>query len=190
MAKKLFKKLNMSSFYSLDELFNLNLAKFGSNVLISRFAQIYNPQNLEIGNNVRIDDFCIISAGIGTKIGSHVHISAYVGIWANRGLTISDYCNISMGSRILTESDDFTGLALVGPMFPIEKRKLHGGPMIIQKFVNIGANVTILPLSEIPEGAAIGAGSLVVKPLKAWSINFGCPAKFVRERSREMLKLL
>lgn len=179
----------MASFYNMEELSQLGLKTFGRNVLISRYARIYNPQNLEIGSNVRIDDFCVISAGIKMIIGNYVHISCYVGIWGNRGIIINDYCNISMGTKILTETDIYDGSVLVGSMFPIQHRKLKGGEMIIHQYVNIGMNCTILPIDEIPEGVAIGANSLVNKPLEAWKIYVGSPVKILRDRSRDMIEL-
>ena len=179
----------MSSFYNLSELAQLGLKKYGSNVLISRYARFYNPHNLEIGSNVRIDDFCVISAGVGIKIGDYVHVSCYSGLWGNRGLTISDYCNISIGTRILTETDDYGGQSLVGSSFPLKYRKLSGGPMILHPFVNLGMNTIILPIPEIPEGVVIGASSLVAKPLQPWTIYAGIPVKPIKPRVKDIIKL-
>ena len=179
----------MSSFYSLSELSNIGFRKFGTNVLISRYARLYNPQNIEIGSNVRIDDFCFISAKSPVKFGNNVHLSCYTGIWAANSLDIGNNTSISTGSKILTETDDFSGNYLTGPSVPLKYRKLKGQPMKIYPFVNIGANSTILPISEIQEGAVVGACSLVTKPLAAWTIYTGIPAKAVKSRNKGMLDL-
>ena len=43
--------------------------------------------------------------------------------------------------------------------------------------------------SGFGEGAAIGAQSLVTRPLRPWTIYAGAPAKVVRERRRDILDL-
>ena len=107
----------------------------------------------------------------------------------NRGLTIEDDCNVGIGTRILTETDNYDGTALVGSMFPLKYRKSSGAPLKICQFVNIGMNTTILPVDEIPIGVAIGANSLITKPLLPWSIYAGVPAKFIKPRSKDMINI-
>ena len=112
----------MASFYSLTELSNIGFKKFGSNVLISRHCQIYNPQNITIGNNVRIDDFCLISGGDHINFGNYIHISSHCGLWGNHGITLCDFTNVSSGTKIFSESDDFKGNFLTGPTIPKKYR--------------------------------------------------------------------
>ena len=50
----------MNSFYSKEELKELGLKKYGTNVLISRKASLYDVINITLGDNVRIDDFVTI----------------------------------------------------------------------------------------------------------------------------------
>lgn len=178
----------MDSFYKFDELVHIGFKSLGNNVLISRSAKIYNPHIIEIGSNVRIDDFSFISGGKGIIFGNYIHISANVCIWGNNGLKIGDFVTISSGSRIFTESDDFSGNYLLGPMVPWEYRKTYGYFMTIYDYVNIGAGCTILPITHIPIGCAIGAHSLVTNILEPWSINIGVPAKFKKNRSMKLLE--
>ena len=70
-----------NSFYEKNELERLGIKKIGKNVLISRKASIYNPEEILIGNNVRIDDFCILSGKI--KLGSNIHISSFCALYGN-----------------------------------------------------------------------------------------------------------
>lgn len=76
----------MNSFYSKEELQNIGFKKIGENVLISKKASIYSPQNIIIGNHVRIDDFTILSGEI--EMGDYVHISAYVALYGKYGIKI------------------------------------------------------------------------------------------------------
>ena len=64
-----------SSFYSQKELTSIGFKSIGTNVLISKKASFYSPEEISIGNNVRIDDFCILSGKI--TLGSNIHISAF-----------------------------------------------------------------------------------------------------------------
>lgn len=76
----------MNNFYSIKELKELGFKDIGDNVLISRKASIYSPENIKLGNHVRIDDFTILSGNI--IIGNYVHISAYVALYGRFGIEI------------------------------------------------------------------------------------------------------
>ena len=97
----------MTSFYSEEELAQLGLKSYGSNVLISRFASIYSPQTIEIGSNVRIDDFCILSGKI--YIGDWCRVSAYCALYGSMGIVMEGFCGISPRSTILSATDDYSG---------------------------------------------------------------------------------
>lgn len=46
-----------TSFLSESELKTIGFLKYGTNVLVSRKASIYNPEQIVLGDNIRIDDF-------------------------------------------------------------------------------------------------------------------------------------
>ena len=56
-----------TSFLSESELKTIGFLKYGTNVLVSRKASIYNPEQIVLGDNIRIDDFCILSGNIKRK---------------------------------------------------------------------------------------------------------------------------
>lgn len=177
------------SFYTISELEQLGLKKYGNNVLISRYARIYNPGNISIGNNVRIDDFCILSSGTEPFIlEDYIHISAGVYIYGQNGFHMKSFSNVSSGTKIFTQSDTFDGDFLIGPMVPLEHRNVYGSSLIIEKHVIIGTSSVILPEAVIEEGVAIGANSLVKTHCKAWSIYAGSPVKYIKMRSKEILE--
>ena len=132
----------MDSFYSRSELEHIGFATIGKNVLLSRKASIYSPAMISIGDNVRIDDFCILSGCIG--IGSQVHISAYVALYGGMGITIEDYSGVSARTTIYSAVDDFGGDYLIGPMCPVEMTHVMGGPVVLQKYVQVGASCVIV----------------------------------------------
>ena len=178
----------MTSFYTEEELKDLGLKSFGSNIKISRFARFYSPEKISIADNVRIDDFCILSGNI--IIGSHIHISAYCALYGAEGIVLEDYTGISPRSTLFSVMDDFSGDYLIGPIHPKSMINVTGGPIIIRKYSQIGANCVVFPNVEIAEGAVVGAMSLVTKSLESWTINFGIPAKVVKKRSKGLIELL
>jgi galactoside O-acetyltransferase len=175
-----------NSYYGEDELKKLGLKGFGKNVFISRKASFYNPKSISIGNNVRIDDFCILSGNI--NIGSFVHIAAYCVLYGRMGILVKDFCSLSAKVIIYSASDDFSGKFLAGPTMPEKYTNVSGGKVTINKYVLVGAGSIVFPNIVIGEGVAVGSMSLVNTSLDAWGIYVGIPAKFLKKRSRELLK--
>ncbi len=164
--------------------------KIGKGSFISPNATIYSPEGLEIGENVRIDDFCILSCGGGVKIGSHVHIAPYSVLFGKYGIELEDFSEFAARTTILSATDDWYGNSLVGPCIPDEfKPTLKTGKVTIRKHALLGVGCTVMPGVTIDEGSSVGAYSLVKGHLAAWGIYAGVPAKWLRARSQEMVKL-
>lgn len=178
----------MTSFYSEEELSQLGLKSYGMDVKISRFARIYGAEQITIGDNVRIDDFCILSGHI--TIGSNIHISAYVALYGAKGIVLEDYTGISPQTTVYSAMDDFGGDYLIGPIRDSSKTNVTGGPVIVKKYSQIGTKCCVFPNLTIGEGVAVGACSLVTKSLEEWGIYVGVPAKFLKQRSRNLIKLV
>ena len=178
----------MTSFYSEEELKSLGLKKVGSKVLISRNASLYSTSQIEIGDNVRIDDFCILSGNI--KIGSNVHISAYTALYGKNSIILEDYTGISPRSTVFSAMDDFSGEYLVGPIHQDFQINIIGGPVLIKKYSQIGANCVVFPNVTIEEGAVVGAMSLVNRSVDKWTINAGIPVRYLKKRSNQLLNLI
>lgn len=177
----------MTSFYTDQELQNLGLKEYGTNVLISRKCSIYSASHISIGNNVRIDDFCILSGNI--KIGNYVHISAYTSMFSGDShIVIGDFVALSSRNVIYAESDDYSGESMVNPMVPDEYKNLERGDVSVGRHSIIGTGSTILPGVNIGEGVAIGAMSLINRNLEPWTINVGIPCRKIKERVRKPLE--
>ena len=180
----------MSNFLNLRELRKLGLKKFGQNVQISRNALLINPQSITIGNDVRIDAFAVLTASKKKfSIGSNVHLGMHCFINGSYGFEIKNFSSISSGCKIFSSSDDYSGNFLFSPTIPKKYTKPKNKKVLIEKFVNIGANSVVLPGVIIKEGSAIGALSLVNKNLNSWEIYFGIPAKKIGVRSKKIIKL-
>lgn len=180
------KKLN--SFYKKEEYEKLGLKKVGENVLISRNASIYSPQNISIGNNVRIDDFALLSGKIHIK--NFVHISAYTALFGGKkGIYIDDFVALSSRNSIYAVNDDYSGNFMSNPMVPIEYRNVTEGKVMIEKHVMIGSCSIVLPNIKLREGSVFGAMSYIIADSEEWSINVGIPAKKIKERRKNILQL-
>jgi len=174
----------MNSFLKKDELEQLGLKSYGENVLISRFARFYSPDQISIGNNVRIDDFCILSGDI--DIGSNIHISSYVVLYGSKGIVLENYTGISPRSTLFSAMDDFSGDYLIGPIHPKEFTNVKGGEIILRQYSQIGAHCVVFPDVTIGEGTVVGACSLVTKSLSDWGVFVGLPAKWMKMRSKKI----
>jgi acetyltransferase-like isoleucine patch superfamily enzyme len=175
-----------NSFYSEDELKTIGLKAYGKNVLISRKSSIHSPELISIGNSVRIDDFCILSGKI--SLGSFIHISAYSALYGQYGIEMHDFSGLSPRCTVFSATDDFSGDYLTNPMVPEKFRNVTGGGVIIGKYVQVGAGCIIMPDIILNEGAAIAALSFVNSSVKEWTIVGGIPAKYIKNRSSEMVK--
>lgn len=182
----------MSSFYTEEELRRIGFKSFGKNVLISKKASIYGAENITIGNNVRIDDFCILSGKI--NIENYIHISAHTSLFAgNVGINIEDFAGISSRCAVYAITDDYSGNFMTNPMTSDKYRNVISSKIIIKRHSIVGSGSTIVPNGEneliIDEGSAIGAMSFVKKSTLAWNIYIGIPARIVKQRNKNILKL-
>ncbi len=176
-----------TSFYSINELSLIGFKRYGKNVMISRKTSIYSPEKISIGDNVRIDDFCVLSGEI--TIGSYVHISTYVGIYAGEGVVLEDYTGLSSKCTIYSAMDDFSGNYMIAPLPDPKYTNLHGGPVILKRFVQVGVNSTVFPNVTINEGSVIGAHSLVNKCIEPWGIYVGVPCRKIKDRSNKIVEI-
>lgn len=176
------------AYLSQDELSIIGFKSLGINVKISTRAIIYNPEAIEIGDNTRIDDLCILSGKI--KIGSYVHIGPMCLIaGGGPGIFIGDFSGVSYGSKIFSQSDDYSGASLTSPLIPKKYKNEMHEPVYLGKHVIVGASCVIMPGVNIAMGCAIGAMSLVNKNTDPWGIYIGQPARRIKDRKQDMLML-
>lgn len=180
----------MDSFYSVEELNNIGFKKLGENVKISRKTSIYGANNISIGSNVRIDDYCCLVAGKeGIVLGSYIHLAFFCILMGSSGIEMEDFSGLSSRVSIYSATDDYSGNSLTNPTVPDKYKKIYSGKVTLRKHVIIGTNTTILPNLEIGFGSSVGANSLVTKSLEEWGVYVGTPAKKIKERSRDLLKI-
>ena len=174
-------------FLNQSQLYKLGFKSLGQNVLISDKASIYCAELISIGSNVRIDDFCILSGEI--TLHNYIHISAYSALYGKLGIELHNYTGLSPRCTIFSASDDFSGKYMISPMVPKELTNVKGGKVILEKFVQVGSGSVIMPDLNISEGSIIGAMSFLKTSTDPWGIYSGCPARFLKERKKDLIQL-
>ena len=135
----------------------------------------------EIGEGVKIWHFSHVMPGCkigdGCNIGQNVVISPKVVL----GKNVRVQNNVSIYEGVICEDDVFLGPSMVftnviNPRSAVS-RKHEYLPTFVRKGASIGANATIVCGNEIGEYAFIGAGAVVTKPVPAYALVVGNPAK-------------
>jgi acetyltransferase-like isoleucine patch superfamily enzyme len=165
------------------------LSAFGTNVYISKTVEIRRPNLVSVGSNVAIDTGFYLTTG--SEIGSYVHIGPYVTCigGANAKITIGNFVGIAAGARFICLGDEHLGSGLVGPLIPdMYRDQIVGGKIVLEEFSSIGTNAIVFPGVTIAEGCVVGAGSVVTKDTRPWTIYVGNPARPVRIRENEKMK--
>lgn len=173
-----------------DAIKTLGFSSVGENVQISDRASFYGASRIVLGNNVRIDDFCVLAAGLGgISIGNHVHIAVGSTLIGAGRITMSDFSGLSSRVSIYSSSDDYSGATLTNPTVPSDFTGVTNADVMLGKHVIVGSGSVILPGVTLEEGVAVGALSLVHKRCEAFGIYAGNPARRIKERKRDLLKI-
>jgi UDP-2-acetamido-3-amino-2,3-dideoxy-glucuronate N-acetyltransferase len=138
-------------------------------------------EGCEIGEGVKIWHFCHIMPGCvigdGCNLGQNVVVSPKVVL----GKNVRVQNNVSIYEGVVCEDDVFLGPSMVftnviNPRSAIS-RKHEYQRTVVKRGASIGANATIVCGNEIGEFAFIGAGAVVTKPVPAYALLVGNPAK-------------
>jgi acetyltransferase-like isoleucine patch superfamily enzyme len=156
---------------------------------VYELAKVVGRANFTLGVNSQIDDFCFINAGDKCVIGRNVHIASFTSIAGGGECYIDDFAGLSAGCRLITASDDFTGPYLTNPTVSPEYTNVNKGIIRIGKHAIIGTNCVIFPNVTIGEGCAVGAGAIIRKDLKAWTVYavINGKLKALKERPQEVI---
>ena len=180
--------------------------KVGKNVIFGRNITIRHPHKIIIGNNVVFDDYCVIDAkgekNKGIIIGDNVLISRNTIISCKEGnIEIGDNSNIGTNCLIHSETTVRIGTYVLLAAYCyvvaggthdfrrtdtpiITQPSISKGGVTIQDDVWLGAGVTVLDGVLIEKGTIVGAGAVVNKHLRAYSVAQGVPARVVKRRQR------
>jgi UDP-2-acetamido-3-amino-2,3-dideoxy-glucuronate N-acetyltransferase len=140
-------------------------------------------ENCQIGEGSKIWHFSHIMSG--SKIGKKCNIGQNVVI--SPGVVLGDNVkvqnNVSIYTGVYCEDDVFLGPSVVftnilNPRSAINRRDKYIETRIM-KGASIGANATIICGIKIGSFSLVGAGAVVTKDVKPYSLVVGNPAKHV-----------
>ena len=138
-------------------------------------------EGCQIGDGTKVWHFSHIMSGcvIGNNcnIGQNVVVSPKVTL----GNNVRVQNNVSIYEGVICEDDVFLGPSMVftnviNPRSAVS-RKHEYLKTLVRKGASIGANATIICGNEIGEYAFIGAGAVVTKPVPAYALVIGNPAR-------------
>lgn len=156
-------------------------------------SNILNMENYFKHESAYVDEGCVI--GAGTKIWhfSHIMSNCIIGENCNigqnvvvspevrLGRNVKIQNNVSVYTGVICEDDVFLGPSMVftnviNPRSAVA-RKNEYKQTILRRGASVGANATIVCGNEIGEYALIGAGSVITKPVPAYALVVGNPAR-------------
>lgn len=140
-------------------------------------------EGCQIGEGTKIWHFSHVMAGCkigdGCNIGQNVVVSPKVFL----GNNVRVQNNVSIYEGVNCEDDVFLGPSMVftnviNPRSAVSRKHEYMQTMV-RKGASIGANATVICGNEIGEYAFIGAGAVVTKPIPAYALVVGNPARHI-----------
>lgn len=115
-----------------------------------------------------------LSIGIRFGCNTGTYINALGGIKIGNNVLLGNNVTISAGRH---EIDNLSHSIIENPTVPLE--------ILIEDDVWIGSGAIIMPGVRIMKGSVIGANSVVTKDTLPYSVNFGVPSRFYRNRQNK-----
>lgn len=126
----------------------------------------------EVGAGCRIAPSCRVWAPWNLVMGEFSALGDGVDCYSMGPITLGSKVAVSQRSFLCAGSHDVRSLS----------RPLVTGPIVIEDHVWIAAECFVHPDVVIREGAVIGARSVVLKEMPAWSICAGHPCRKIKDR--------
>lgn len=141
-------------------------------------SPVHKLHTLLLKKGASIESRCVVNTWHGdVRLGRFSHIG--INTIMIGPITLGNHVGIAQNCFLSGENHRFDDM---------KKSFMEQGysikPIIIQDYVWIGANCTILPGVEIGERCVVGAGSVVTKNIPAYSLVVGNPARIVKKYDR------
>ena len=172
---------------------NAHLISLGENVIIDDDCVLdgrgAGPAGIEIGDRTILGRGVSVQAKIGpirigadSDIGMHSVIHSQGGVEIGSAVVLGGGCKLSGGVFQTDRGGAGGGTAAPGDMSAREQTRWTKGPIRIGDQSLVGFGSLFLDGVDVGEGAVIGAGSVVVSSVPAWSVAAGVPCRVRRRR--------
>lgn len=162
-------------------------AEFGRGTALETPVRLLGERRIAIGNNVFVGPGCWLQT---TDEGGEE-----VALWIGDGSNIAGNCVISavshvrLGKKVLLARNvyisDHIHAYEDASMAVLDQGVARVQPVDIEEGAWLGQNVVVCPGVRIGRGAVIGANSVVLEDIPAFSLAVGAPARVVRDFSHE-----
>lgn len=178
MPKKSFRKIAYNIIYPFFSIFDRYVTnQLVGNIPIWTLRKIWlKLMGMKIGRYSQIDMGVKYHVPRYVKIGRSTHINSGCFFDAKGRITIGDNVSISMNVALCTG-----GHKVNDPYFSPDHR-----PIVVEDYVWIGINATVMHGVTIGKGAVVAAGAVVTKDVEPYTIVAGIPAKKIGERDPDL----
>jgi acetyltransferase-like isoleucine patch superfamily enzyme len=148
-----------------------------------------DPKKIEIGKNTHIrGELHTFRYGGNIAIGENCYIGDHTRIWSGEAVTIGNFVQISHNVNIIdTNAHEIDAYERAERYLDLlknghwkDKGSVLTSPIVIEDYVWISFNCTILKGVKIGKGAIVGANSVVVDDVPPFTLVLGNPAKVVK----------
>jgi len=190
-----------------QKLYRNLLGACGRGVVIGRNVTLRHPHQIRLGDRVIVDDNVVLDAKGEEDTTIEIADDAIIGrnsILSCKGGTIrlGKRCNISVNCTLISESRLVVGerVLIAGHCYviaggnhglaridvaPIDQPRVEKGGVEIAENCWLGAQVTVLDGVTMGRDAVAAAGAVVTKPVEAFTIVGGVPAKVLADRRKQ-----
>ena len=168
--------LKKKNYLSKKDLNKIGFMKIGKNVLISKYANFYNPKKIIIGSNCRIDDYVIFSTnkkkiviGDNVKVGRSCHINGSGGINIKKNVILSSFVTLHSSNHIYSKRNNKNIEIIKYGQIEIEENSI------------IGSNSIVVGPCKINKNGVLGTMSFLKTNIKKNELFAGIPAKKINK---------
>ena len=178
------------------------LGKCGRNVVFGANTVLRHPHKIEIGDNVIIDDNCLLDAKGWDNTGIHIGSGVFLGrnsilsckngdIVLGARVNIGFNCEVFSGSHVVFGADTLVAAYcyfIGGDHNPqdvnasVTRQGTCSRGIEVGEKCWFGAGVKVLDGITVGSNTIVGAGAVLTRPVPAYAIAFGVPARVVRDR--------
>ena len=127
----------------------------------------------------RVHRSCMIMPGVKVLVPWNLHMGEFAGL--GRNAEVLNFSPVSIGDHSLVSQDCY--LATGSHDFEHPHLPLTHAPITIGRNCWLAAGVFVCPGVAIPDGAVVGARSVVARSLPAdWTVYAGNPCRAIRAR--------